>query len=164
MRNLGTLCQCSMDIEFDFPLDSKKWRGFHSRQIFDLKAHSEFSKKKQQYSSGNSIEKITSLMCGVLKSGRPFVLLTLCNALQKRYRRESRTYLKLHPALPLSRLLFFDHKKDGLPEKAQELVELLSTELKYIYEMPASLEKRYARQDLLIGTPFCIAWIIDAGR
>jgi glycyl-tRNA synthetase len=47
-------------------------------------------------------------------------------------------------------------KKDGLPEKAQELVELLKYDFNIIYEDASSIGKRYARQDL-IGTPFCIA-------
>ncbi|MCE2707816.1 MAG: glycine--tRNA ligase, partial [Algoriphagus sp.] len=47
-------------------------------------------------------------------------------------------------------------KKDGLPEKGQEIVELLKYDFNIIYEDSGSIGKRYARQDL-IGTPFCIA-------
>ena len=46
-------------------------------------------------------------------------------------------------------------KKDGLPEKAREIVDDLKFHFNTIYEEKDSLGKRYRRQDA-IGTPYCV--------
>ena len=46
-------------------------------------------------------------------------------------------------------------KKDGLPDKAREIMNLLKIEHQCHYEEKDSIGKRYRRQDA-IGTPFCI--------
>ena len=84
--------------------------------------------------------------------------MTLCNAyVEEEIEGKSRTYLKFHPAIaPVKAAILPLTKKDGLPEKAAEIVEALKYDFNIIYEEAASIGKRYARQDL-IGTPFCIA-------
>jgi len=46
-------------------------------------------------------------------------------------------------------------KKDGLPEKAQEVMDILKYDFNCQYEEKDAIGKRYRRQDA-IGTPFCI--------
>ena len=46
-------------------------------------------------------------------------------------------------------------KKDGLPEKAREIINSLRFDFKCQYDEKDSIGKRYRRQDA-IGTPFCI--------
>ena len=46
-------------------------------------------------------------------------------------------------------------KKDGLPEKANKIMEDLKFDFNCQYEEKDSIGKRYRRQDA-IGTPFCI--------
>jgi len=46
-------------------------------------------------------------------------------------------------------------KKDGLPEKAQEIYKQLRLEVNTQYEEKDSIGRRYRRQDA-IGTPFSI--------
>ncbi len=46
-------------------------------------------------------------------------------------------------------------KKDGLPEKAKEIMNLLKVDHLCHYEEKDSIGKRYRRQDA-IGTPICI--------
>jgi glycyl-tRNA synthetase len=46
-------------------------------------------------------------------------------------------------------------KKDGLPEKAMEIMNVLKFDLKCFYEEKDAIGKRYRRQDA-IGTPYCI--------
>jgi glycyl-tRNA synthetase len=46
-------------------------------------------------------------------------------------------------------------KKDGLPEKAREIIDELKFEFNCQYDEKDSIGKRYRRQDA-IGTPFCI--------
>ncbi len=71
--------------------------------------------------------------------------------------KKERTYLKLHPAIaPVKAAILPLTKKDGLPEKAKQLLDLLKYDFNIIYEEKDTIGKRYTRQDL-IGTPFCIA-------
>jgi glycyl-tRNA synthetase len=46
-------------------------------------------------------------------------------------------------------------KKDGLPEKAREIVNELKFHFNTQYDEKDSIGKRYRRQDA-IGTPFCV--------
>ncbi len=46
-------------------------------------------------------------------------------------------------------------KKDGLPEKAMEIMNELKYDLRCFYEEKDAIGKRYRRQDA-IGTPYCI--------
>jgi glycyl-tRNA synthetase len=46
-------------------------------------------------------------------------------------------------------------KKDGLPEKAREIMNELKFDFKCAYDEKDSIGKRYRRQDA-VGTPFCI--------
>ena len=46
-------------------------------------------------------------------------------------------------------------KKDGLPEKAREIIDSLKYDFMCQYEEKDSIGKRYRRQDA-IGTPMCV--------
>ena len=46
-------------------------------------------------------------------------------------------------------------KKDGLPEKAEEIMKMLRFDFRCQYDEKDSIGKRYRRQDA-IGTPYCI--------
>ena len=46
-------------------------------------------------------------------------------------------------------------RKDGLPEKAREIMDMLKFDFHTTYDEKDSIGKRYRRQDA-IGTPFCI--------
>jgi len=46
-------------------------------------------------------------------------------------------------------------KKDGLPEKAREIMDVLKFDYACFYEEKDAIGKRYRRQDA-IGTPFCV--------
>ena len=67
-----------------------------------------------------------------------------------------RTFLKLPPALaPVKAAIFPLVRKDGMPEKAQEIFDELKFDFRLVLEERDAIGKRYTRQDL-IGTPFCI--------
>jgi glycyl-tRNA synthetase len=46
-------------------------------------------------------------------------------------------------------------KKDGLPEKAIEIMNELKFDLRCFYEEKDAIGRRYRRQDA-VGTPYCI--------
>jgi glycyl-tRNA synthetase len=69
---------------------------------------------------------------------------------------ETRTVLHLPAALaPVKLAVFPLTKKDGLPEKAREIIDDLKFHFNCKYEEKDQIGKRYRRQDA-IGTPFCV--------
>lgn len=168
-EKLAHYANAAVDIEYKFPFGFREMEGIHSRTDFDLKAHQELSRKKQQYFDnevdpatgkpyGNYIPYVVETSVG---ADRLF-LAVFCNAFTKETvgegdQQKERIYLKLHPALaPVKAAVFPLVRKDGLPEKAEEIVKSLRSEFRVVYEERDAIGKRYTRQDL-IGTPFCIA-------
>ncbi|GAB4038749.1 glycine--tRNA ligase [Spirosoma jeollabukense] len=168
-EKLAHYANAAVDIEYQFPFGFREMEGIHSRTDFDLKAHQELSRKKMQYFD-NDIDEATGKPYG---NYIPYVVETsvgadrlflavFCNAFTKETvgegdQQKERTYLKLHPALaPIKAAVFPLVRKDGLPEKAEEIVKSLRSEFRVVYEERDAIGKRYTRQDL-IGTPFCIA-------
>ena len=70
---------------------------------------------------------------------------------------QTRVVMKLHPRLsPIKAAVFPLIKKDGQPEKAQEVYrELKLAGIACTYDEQAAIGKRYRRQDE-IGTPWCL--------
>ena len=69
---------------------------------------------------------------------------------------ETRTVLRLPAALaPIKLAVFPLTKKDGLPEKAREIIDDLKFHFNCQYEEKDTIGKRYRRQDA-IGTPYCV--------
>ena len=70
--------------------------------------------------------------------------------------KDLRVVLKLPAALaPIKLAVMPLVKKDGLPEKAEEIMQALRLDFRCQYDEKDSIGKRYRRQDA-IGTPFCI--------
>jgi len=164
---LAHYADAAFDIEFEFPFGFKEVEGIHSRTDFDLSQHQKFSNKKMQYFDpelgpdgkpyGNYIPYVIETSIGL---DRMF-LLTMINAYEEEdliteERQDSRTVLRLHPCLaPVKAAIFPLTKKDGLPEKAREIMDSLKVDFNLQYEEKDTIGKRYRRQDA-IGTPFCI--------
>lgn len=164
---LAHYANAATDIEFEFPFGFKEVEGIHSRTDFDLKQHQTYSGKKMQYFDndldedgkpyGNYIPYVIETSIGL---DRMF-LLTLINAFEEQdlstdEKQDSRTLLRLHPALaPYKVAIFPLTKKDGLPEKAREIMDSLKFDFSCIYEEKDAIGKRYRRQDA-VGTPFCL--------
>ena len=86
----------------------------------------------------------------------------MCAVLSHSYKEEqleggdSRVVLSIPaPLAPIKVAVLPLLKKDGLPEKAQEVVNELKYDFSYQYDEKDSIGKRYRRQDA-IGTPFCV--------
>ncbi|HET9503385.1 MAG TPA: glycine--tRNA ligase [Hymenobacter sp.] len=169
---LAHYAKAAVDIEFEFPFGFKEIEGIHSRSDFDLTQHQNLSRKKQQYFDndvnpetgkpyGNYVPYVVETSVG---ADRLF-LATMCQAFQEETITEgegeeqttkTRTFLKLHPAVaPIKAAIFPLVRKDGMPEKAQEIFDSLRFDFRLVIEDKDAIGKRYTRQDL-IGTPFCI--------
>ena len=65
--------------------------------------------------------------------------------------------MKINPKIaPIKAVICPLTKKDGLPEKAKEVMDALKRNIKVIFDQQGSIGKRYYRQDEA-GTPFGIA-------
>ena len=158
---LAHYANAAVDIEFEFPFGFKEVEGIHSRTDFDLSQHQQYSGKKLQYFdpeiNQNYVPYVIETSIGL---DRMF-LLTLMNAYEEQDlsdgdKKDSRVVLKLHPCLaPVKAAILPLTKKDGLPEKAREIMDRLKLDHNLVYEEKDSIGKRYRRQDA-IGTPFCI--------
>jgi glycyl-tRNA synthetase len=161
-EKLAHYANAALDIEFQFPFGFKEIEGIHSRTDFDLRNHQELSKKKQQYFDNEINQNYIPYVVETSVGADRIFLMHLCNAYTEEVtgegeNRKERTFLKLHPAIaPVKAAIFPLTKKDGLPEKAEQIYKALKTDFRVVYEEKDSIGKRYTRQDL-IGTPFCIA-------
>jgi glycyl-tRNA synthetase len=67
-----------------------------------------------------------------------------------------RTILRIPPALaPVKATVLPLVKKDGLPEKARQVIDELKMSVNVQYDEKDAIGRRYRRQDA-IGTPYCI--------
>ncbi|MGV8880293.1 MAG: glycine--tRNA ligase [Sphingobacteriaceae bacterium] len=158
---LAHYANAATDIEFEFPFGFKEVEGIHSRTDFDLSQHEKFSGKKLQFFDPQENKSYVPYVVETSIGLDRLFLLTLINAYEEQDlsegdKKDSRTVLHLHPALaPIKATILPLTKKDGLPEKAREIMDKLKLDFNLQYDEKDSIGKRYRRQDA-IGTPFCI--------
>jgi glycyl-tRNA synthetase len=156
--NLAHYANAACDIQFNFPMGFKELEGIHSRTDFDLKSHEKFSGKKLQYfdseDNQNYIPYVVETSVGL---DRMFLsVLTTAYHEEKLEDGSERVVLRIPAALaPIKVAILPLMKKDGLPEKAMEIMQELKFDLRCFYEEKDAIGKRYRRQDA-IGTPYCI--------
>lgn len=158
---LAHYANAATDIEFEFPIGFKEVEGIHSRTDFDLTQHQEYSGKKIQYFdpelNQNYVPYVIETSIGL---DRMFLLI-LSNAyteekIEQDGKSDERVVLRIPPVLaPVKLAVLPLLRKDGLPEKAREILNELKYDFNCIYEEKDSIGKRYRRQDA-IGTPYCI--------
>lgn len=159
---LAHYATAATDIEFNFPFGFKELEGIHSRSDFDLKQHQEYSGKKLQYFDNerneNYVPYVIETSIGV---DRMFLAVLSAAYKEETITKEDgttdqRIVLALPAALaPIQLAVLPLVKKDGLPEKAREIIDQLKYEFNCHYEEKDSIGRRYRRQDA-IGTPFAI--------
>jgi glycyl-tRNA synthetase len=155
---LAHYANAAADIEFDFPMGFKELEGIHSRTDFDLKAHQEYAGKKLQYYDPEIDQSYVPYVVET-SIGLDRTFLAVLSAAYKEEKLEDgsmRTVLNLPPVLaPYKAAVLPLTKKDGLPEKAREIMSELMDDYMCYYEEKDAIGKRYRRQDA-IGTPYCI--------
>lgn len=156
--NLAHYANAACDIEFNFPMGFKELEGIHSRTDFDLKAHEEYSGKKLQFFDA---EEEKSYVPYVVETSIGLDRMFLA-VLSSSYTEEtledgsSRTVLRIPPVLaPVKAAVLPLVNKDGLPEKAREIMDELKYAVNVQMDVKDAIGRRYRRQDA-IGTPYCI--------
>ena len=159
------------DVEYKYPWGWGELEGIASRTDYDLTQHEKHSGVTLQYVDQEKADPKTGAKPWKYKpyviepaAGATRALLCfLIDAYHEEERitatgeKEIRTVLKLHPKLaPIKCAVLPLVKKDGMPEKAREIIAaLLKAGVNAKYDEKASIGKRYAKHDE-IGTPYCI--------
>ena len=157
-EKLAHYANAATDIEFKMPFGFKEVEGIHSRTNFDLSQHEKYCGKNIKYFDPELNESYTPYVIETSIGVDRMFLSVMCAAYneEKLENGESRVVLKLPAALaPVKLAVPPLVKKDGLPEKAREIMNELKFSFNCYYEEKDSIGKRYRRMDA-IGTPYCV--------
>ncbi|MBQ0060868.1 MAG: glycine--tRNA ligase [Bacteroidales bacterium] len=155
---LAHYANAATDIEFLMPFGFKEVEGIHSRTNFDLSQHEKYSGKQIKYFDPELGESYVPYVIETSIGVDRMFLSVMCASYKEEQLEngETRVVLALPPALaPVKLAVLPLVKKDGLPEKAREIVNDLKFHFNCQYDEKDSIGKRYRRQDA-IGTPFCV--------
>jgi len=155
---LAHYANAATDVEFEMPFGFKEVEGIHSRTDFDLSSHEKYSGKKLQYFDPELNKSYTPYVIETsIGVDRMFLSIVSAAYVEEELEGgESRVVMKLPAALaPIKLGVLPLVKKDGLPEKAREIIDNLKFDFKCQYDEKDSIGKRYRRQDA-IGTPYCV--------
>jgi len=155
---LAHYADAASDIEFNFTMGFKELEGVHSRTDFDLNQHEAHSNKKLRYFDPETQESYVPYVVETSIGLDRMFLATLSAALQEETLEDgsTRTVLRIPaPLAPVKVAILPLLKKDGLPEKAREIMAMLQMDHNVQYDEKDAIGRRYRRQDA-IGTPLCI--------
>ena len=156
-EKLAHYANAATDIEFHMPFGFKEVEGIHSRTNFDLSQHEKYSGKQIRYFDPETNESYVPYDVETSIGVDRMFLSVMCHAYtEEQLENGSRVVLRLpEPLAPVKCAVLPLVNKDGLPEKAQEIVNELRFHFNTHIEAKDSIGKRYRRQDA-IGTPFCV--------
>ena len=157
-EKLAHYANAATDVEFKMPFGFKEVEGVHSRTNFDLSQPEKFSGKSIKYFDPQTNESYVPYVIETSIGVDRMFLSIMCHAYTEETLEngETRVVLKLPAALaPVKLCVMPLVKKDGLPEKAREIVDSLKFHFNCHYEEKDSIGKRYRRHDA-IGTPYCV--------
>jgi len=147
---------CS-DIEYQYPFGWSELEGIANRTDFDLRQHAEYSGKDLTFFDEETRERYLPYVIEPAVGVDRILLIVLLDAYEEDVQdNEPRVVLHLHPRLaPIKVGIFPLLRKDGQPEKALEIRDLLKQRFTVFYDQAGSIGRRYRRQDE-VGTPFAV--------
>ncbi len=145
------------DIEYDFPFGCAELEGIANRTDYDLKRHSEFSKKDLSYFDQAANQRYFPYVIEPSAGADRATLAFIVDAYEEeKLEEETRTVMRFHPAVaPVKAAIFPLVNKDGMPEIAVKIQQELKKHWNVFLDDKGAVGRRYRRQDE-IGTPFCI--------
>ena len=161
---LAHYANAATDIEFKMPFGFKEVEGIHSRTNFDLSQHEKYSGRSIKYFDPQENESYTPFVIETSIGVDRMFLSVMCHSYEeeKLENGETRVVLKLPAALaPVKLAVLPLVRKDGLPEKAREIINNLRFHFNCQYDEKDTIGKRYRRQDA-IGTPYCVTVDYDS--
>ena len=155
---LAHYANAATDIEFHMPFGFKEVEGIHSRTNFDLSQHEKYSGRSIKYFDPATNESYTPFVIETSIGVDRMFLSIMCHSFceEKLENGETRTVLRLPAPLAPTKLAVLPLvRKDGLPEKAREIIDNLRFHFNCSYDEKDTIGKRYRRQDA-VGTPYCV--------
>jgi glycyl-tRNA synthetase len=159
---LAHYANAAVDVEYRFPFGFKEVEGIHSRTDFDLSQHQQFSGKKITYFDPELNESYVPFVVETsIGVDRMFLQIMAASYSEEEIvsedgKKDMRVVLRIPaPLAPVKLAVLPLMKKDGLAEKAREIIDDLKFDFNCQYDEKDSIGKRYRRQDA-IGTPFCV--------
>ena len=145
------------DVEYLFPIGWSELEGIANRGNFDLTQHSAHSGAKLEYFDSGTGERYVPHVIEPAAGADRATLAFLVDAYdEEEIEGDTRVVLRLHPLLaPVKVAVLPLVKKDGQPELAREVFDLVRRRMSAEIDDSGSIGKRYRRQDE-IGTPWCV--------
>jgi glycyl-tRNA synthetase len=152
---LAHYAKACVDIEYQFPFGWSELEGIANRTDFDLKRHAEYSGKDLSFFDDESKEHLVPYVIEPAAGADRATLAFLVDAYDEDTAEgEQRAVLRFHPRIaPVKAAVFPLLRKDGQPEKAQQILDILRPHFPVQYDQAGSIGRRYRRQDE-IGTPY----------
>jgi glycyl-tRNA synthetase len=157
-KELAHYAKATTDIEYLYPFGWGELEGIANRTDFDLGRHSEASGTNLVYFDQQTKEKYTPFVIEPAGGINRMALTFLIDAYEEQQlEKDTRVVLHFHPQIaPTTVAIFPLVKKEGMPEKAQELAaQLRNARLSVFYDEKGAIGRRYRRQDE-VGTPYCV--------
>lgn len=156
-HELAHYAKACSDIEYQYPFGWGELEGIANRTDFDLRRHAEYSGKDLSFFDEETRERYLPYVIEPAVGVDRILLITLLDAYGEDVQdNEPRVVLHLKPRLaPIKVGIFPLLRKDGQPEKAFEIRDLLMQRFTVFYDQAGSIGRRYRRQDE-VGTPFCL--------
>jgi glycyl-tRNA synthetase len=151
------------DIEYDYPWGYGELEGIANRTDYDLGKHAKASKTKLEYFDQQQNKRYLPYVIEPAAGATRGVLVYLLDAYTEeevpdaKGNLQTRVVMRFHPQLaPVKVAVFPLVKKDGMPEKAREVVEaFIDRGIAASYDAQHAIGRRYRRHDE-IGTPWCL--------
>jgi glycyl-tRNA synthetase len=156
-HDLAHYAKACSDIEYQYPFGWGELEGIANRTDFDLRQHAEHSGKDLTFFDEETRERYLPYVIEPAVGVDRILLIILLDAYEEDVQEnESRVVLRLPPRLaPIKVGIFPLLRKDGQPEKALAIRDLLKQRFAVFYDQAGSIGRRYRRQDE-VGTPFGI--------
>jgi len=160
-EELAHYAKDAYDIEYQFPFGTMELEGIHNRTDFDLSRHAEYSGKDIQYFDETTREHFIPYIIETSAGVDRTLLTCLIDAYEEeQLEKDTRIVLHLSPKIaPIKAAIFPLVKRDGMPELAMKIYDMLRPYYMVIYDQGGAVGRRYRRQDE-VGTPYGIT--VDA--
>ncbi|GBD27971.1 Glycine--tRNA ligase [bacterium HR30] len=154
-EELAHYAKACVDVEYHFPFGWSELEGIANRTDFDLRRHAEYSGKDLSYYDEETKERFYPYVIEPAAGADRATLAFLVDAYDEDVADgEPRVVLRFHPRIaPVKVAVFPLLRKEGHPERALEIVDILRQHFTVQYDQSGSIGRRYRRQDE-IGTPF----------
>jgi glycyl-tRNA synthetase len=156
-EKLSFYSNATTDILYRFPWGFDELWGIASRTDYDLKSHMKHSNESLEYLDPETNEKYIPYVIEPSLGVERLFLSILQENLEEQVLEggETRTLLRIHPALAPYKVAILPLLKKYHTEKANEIYAALLKDFTVTYDESGNIGKRYRRQDA-IGTPYCI--------